>query len=122
MADNNACESKEWLVVVLPPAGADFYIEEVACLGLAQQEALDAPSDQLVMYVLLEVVLGGNHALIEADLLKGVAVERKEREHSVEHGPYFVNLVGLAHGFLCLLEQVQEAPEVDEVVTLYEMR
>ena len=49
---------------VLDPACVDFCIENVARLGLAQQEALDAPSDRLVAYVLLdgEAVLGGNHA------------------------------------------------------------
>ena len=40
--------------------------EDAACLGLAQQEALDAPSDRLFtyMYVLLDgkEVLGGNYA------------------------------------------------------------
>ena len=35
----------------------------------------------------------------------------KEREHSVEHGPDFVNLVGLVHGLVLLIDQVQEAPE-----------
>ena len=49
-------------------AGVDFCLEDVSCLGLAQQEALDAPSDQLVMFVQLEgkAVLGGNHALVKA--------------------------------------------------------
>ena len=32
------------------------------------------------------VVLGGNHALVEAELLAGAVVVAKEREHSVEHG------------------------------------
>ena len=70
-------------------------IENVACL--TQQEALDAPSDRLVAYVLLdgEAVLGGNHALVEAQLLVGAVVAVKEREHSVEHGPDLVNLVRL---------------------------
>ena len=68
------------------------------------------------MYVLLdgEAVLGGNHALVEAELLAGAVVAEKEREHSVQHGPDFVNLVGLVHG------QVQEAPEGDEAVAFYD--
>ena len=60
-------------MAVLDPARVDFCVKNVARLGLAQQEALDAPSDQLVAYVLLdgEAVLGGNHARIEAELLGG---------------------------------------------------
>ena len=63
-------------MAVLDPARVDFCVENVARLGLAQQEALDAPSDRLVAYVLLdgEAVLGGNHALIEAELLAGAVV------------------------------------------------
>ena len=47
-------------------ARVNFCLENVAHLDLAQQEALDAPSDRLVAYVLLdgEAVLGGNHALL----------------------------------------------------------
>ena len=72
-------------MAVLDPARVDFCVENVARLGLAQQEALDAPSDWLVAYVLLdgEAVLGGNHALVEAELLAGAVVAAKEREHSV---------------------------------------
>ena len=103
-------------------AHVDFCVKNVASLGLAQQEALDAPSDWLVWYVLLygEAVLGGNHALVEAELLAGAVVVAKEREHSVEHGPDFVNRVGLVHGLVRLIDQVQEAPEGDEVVTFHE--
>ena len=61
-------------------------------------------------------VLGGKHALIEAELLVGAIVAAKEREHSVENGPEIVNLVGLVHGFVRLIDQVQEGPESDEVV------
>ena len=68
----------------------------------------------------LEVVLGGNHALVEAELLVGAVVVAKEREHSVEHGPDFVNLVGLVHGLLRLIDQVQEAPEGDEAVAFHD--
>ena len=59
-------------MTVLDPAR----VENVARLGLAQQEALDALSDQLVANVLLdgEAVLGGNHALVEAELLAGAVV------------------------------------------------
>ena len=51
-------------------------VKNVAHLGLTQQEALDAPSDWLVAYVLLDgkAVLGGNHALVEAELLVGAVV------------------------------------------------
>ena len=34
----------------------------------------------------------------QAQLLAGAVVAAKEREHSVEHGDDFVNLVGLVHG------------------------
>ena len=72
-ADNTAGWSEEGPVAVPDPARVDFCVEDVARLGLAQQEALDAPSDWLVAYVLLddEAVLGGNHALVEAELLAG---------------------------------------------------
>ena len=61
-------------MAILDPARVYFCVENVARLGLAQQKALDAPSDQLVSYVLLvgEAVLGGNHALVEAKLLAGL--------------------------------------------------
>ena len=93
-------------MAVLDPARVDFCVENVARLGLAQQEALDAPSDRLVAYVLLdgEAVLGGNHALVEAELLAGAVVAAKEREHSVEHGPDFL----------------YQAPEGDEVVAFHD--
>ena len=103
-------------MAVLDPARVDFCVKNVARLGFAQQEALDAPSDWLVAYELLdgEAVLGGNHALVEAELLMGAIVAAKEREHSLEHGPDFVNLVGLVHGLVHLIDQVQEAPEGEE--------
>ena len=109
-------------MAVPEPVCVDFCVEDVACLGLAQQEALDAPSDGLVAYVLLDgdVVLGGNDALVEAELLAGAVVAAKEREHSVEHGPDFVNLVGLVHGLVRLIDQVQEAPEGDEAVAFHD--
>ena len=43
----------------------------------------------------------------------------KKMEHSVEHGPHFVNLVRLVQGLICLIDQVQEAPEGDEAVAHY---
>ena len=108
-------------MAVLHLAGVDFCIENVAHLGLAQQEAVDAPSDRLVAYVLLDgAVLGGNHALVEAELLAGAVVAAKEREHYVEHGPDFVNLVRLVHGLVCLIDQVQEAPEGNEAVAFHD--
>ena len=99
-------------MAVLDPASVDFCAENVARLGLAQQEAVDAPSHRLVVYVLLdgETVLGGNHALVKAEL------SAKERENSVEHDAHFVNLVGLVR----LIDQVQEAPEGDEAVTFHD--
>ena len=51
-----------------------------------------------------EAVVGGNHALVEAELLAGAVVAAKEREHSVEHGPDFVYLVGLVHGLVRLID------------------
>ena len=59
----------------------------------------------------------GNHALIEDELLAGVVVVAKER-----HVSHFVNLVGLVHAFLCLNDQVQAAPEGNEVVTFPETK
>ena len=38
-------------MVVPDPARVDFCIKNVARLGLAQQEALNAPSDRLVTYM-----------------------------------------------------------------------
>ena len=74
------------------------------------------------MYVLLdgEAVLGRNHAIIEADLFAGGVEAAKERKHSVEHGPYFVNLVGLFHRLIRLIEQGQEPPEGDEAVAFHD--
>ena len=97
-------------------------VENIALLGLAQQEALDAPSDWFVAYVLLdgEVVLRGNHALDEAELLTGAVIAAKERKHFVEHGPDFVNLVGLVYGLVRLVDQVQQTPEGDEAVTFHD--
>ena len=99
-------------MAVPDPARVDFFVKE----------ALDAPSDRLVAYVLLDVeaVLGGNHALAEAELLAGAVVVAKEREHPVKHGPDFVNLVRLVHGLIRLIDQVQEAPEVDEAVAFHD--
>ena len=48
-------------------------------------------------------------------------VAAKEKEHSVEHGPHFVNLVRLVHGLFCLIDQVQEDPEGDEAVTFLDV-
>ena len=75
-----------------------------------------------VAYVLLhgEAVLGRNHALVEAELLAGAVVAAKEREHSVEHGPDFVNLVRLVHVLVRLIDQVQEAPEGNEAVAFHD--
>ena len=67
-----------------------------------------------------EVVLGGNHALVKAELLVGAGVAAKEREHSVEHELHFINLVGLVHGFVCLIDQVQEALEGNEAVAFHD--
>ena len=66
----------------------------------------------LVVYELLdsEAVLGGNHTLVQ--LLEGSVVAAKWSEHSVEYGPHIVNLVALVHGLICLIDQVQETPEV----------
>ena len=35
------------------------------------------------------------------------------------HGPHFVNLVGLVHGLVRLIDQVQEAPKGDEAVAFH---
>ena len=43
---------------------------------------------------------------IEAELLVWAIVAVKEREHSVEHGPHFVNLVRLDHSLIHLIDQV----------------
>ena len=98
--------AEEGPVAVLDPAHVDFCVENVSHLGLAQKEALDAPSDRLVSYVLLdgEAVIGDNHALVEAELLAGAVIAMKETEHSVEHGPDFVNLVGLVHSLVRLID------------------
>ena len=77
----------------------------IACLGLKQQEAL--------VLLVSEIVLGQNHAFVKAELLAGAVVAAKEGEHSVKHGPHFVNLVRLVYGIICLIDQVQEASEGD---------
>ena len=71
------------------------------------------------MYVLLDdkVVCGGDHAFIEAEFFVGAVVAAKEREHSVEHGPHFVNLVGLVHSIIC---QMQEAAKGNEAIALHD--
>ena len=72
-------------MAVPDPARVDFCVEDVAHLGLAQQEALDAPSVRLVRYVLLdgEAVLCGNHPLIEAELLIYQVQEAPEGNEAV---------------------------------------
>ena len=74
MVDNPAFGSKKGPVAILYPVGVDISIEDEACLGIAQQEALDAQTDRLVLYVLLDVkaVLGQKHALVSAELLAGL--------------------------------------------------
>ena len=52
--------------------------------------------------------------------MAGAVVMAKEREHSVEHAPHFVNLVGVVHGLIRLIDQVQEAPEGDEAVVFHD--
>ena len=102
---------------VLCPAYVDFCVKYVACLGLTKQETLDVTSDQLFAYLLLDgkVGFGG-----EAELLAGAVVAAKERENFIQHGSHFVNLVGLVHGLICLIDQVQEVPEGDEAVTFHD--
>ena len=68
-----------------------------------------------------EAVLGGNRALVKAELLAGAVLVAKEREHSVQHWPHFVNLVGLVHCLIRLIDQVQEAPEGDETVAFHDL-
>ena len=53
-------------------------------------------------------------------MLAGAVITAKEREHSVEHGPDFVNLVKLVHGLVRLIDQVQETPEGDETVAFHD--
>ena len=48
-------------------------------------------------------------------MLAGAVVAAKEREHSD-----FVNLVGLVHDLVRLIDQVQEAPEGDEAVAFHD--
>ena len=52
--------------------------------------------------------------------MAGGVIAAKEREHSVKHGPDFVNLVGLVHGLVRLVDQVQETPEGAEAVTFHD--
>ena len=52
--------------------------------------------------------------------MEGTVVAGKEREHSVEHRPHFINLVGLVHGLVCLIHQVQETPQFDEAVMFHD--
>ena len=100
-------------MAVLDPACVDFCIENVARLDLTQQEALDAHLTSLSHHALIE-------AAFEAALLAVAIVVAKEREHSVEHLPDFVNLVRLVHGLVRLIDQVQEAPECNEAVAFHD--
>ena len=54
--------------------------------------------------------------------MAGAVVAAKERELSVEIGPDsdFVNLGGLVHGLVRLIDQVQEAPEGDKAVPFHD--
>ena len=87
------------------PADPPVAVLDLACVDYCiENEALDALSDRLVSYVLLdgEAFLGLNYALIE--LFVGAVVVAKEREHSVEHGFHFVILVGLVHSLFRLID------------------
>ena len=53
-------------------------------------------------------------------LLTGAVVAGKESEHSVKHGPHLVNLVGLVHSLVHLIDQVQETPDGDEAAVLHD--
>ena len=55
-------------------------------------------------------------------MLAGAVVAAKEREHSVQYGPDFVNLVGLVHGLLHLIDQTQEDPKGNEAIVFPEAR
>ena len=110
MGDNTACGSKEGPVAVHYPSCGDFCVQDLTCLCLPQQEALDVLLDDD------DAVLGGNHALVEAELLAGAVVVAKEKKHSV----HFANLVRLVHGLVCLTDQLQEAKEGDKVVPLHD--
>ena len=72
-------------------------------------------SGLLCMYFLMAMQF-----LVGAELLEGIVAGAKEREHSVEHGPRFVNLVGLVHGLILLIYQVQETLEVDEAIVFHD--
>ena len=74
------------------------------------------------MYVLFDLrgSFWWDYALIEAKLLTGTVVVVKKREHSVEHGPHFVNLIRLVHSFVCLINHVQEAPEGNEAIAFHD--
>ena len=47
-----------------------------------------------------KAVLGGNLALVEAELLAVPVAGVKEWEHSVKHRDHFVNLVRLVNGLI----------------------
>ena len=51
-------------------------------------------------------------------MLAEAVVAAKEKKHSVEHGPDFVNLEGLV--LVHQIDQVQEAPEGDEAVPFHD--
>ena len=100
-------------MLVVDPARVDFCIKNVARFGLTQQDAI---SDRLVVYVLLDgdAVLGGSRVVGEG------CSRGQEREHSVEHVPRFVNLVGLVHDLNFLIDQVQETLEGNEAIVFHD--
>ena len=80
-ADNTACGTKEGPVSVLYLVGVGFCIEDVSFLD-SHSRKLFMPhlTGLLNMYCLTaQAVLGGNHALFEAELLAGALEVLKEK-------------------------------------------
>ena len=99
-------------------ACVDLGGDDVACSALAQHKTLDALLDGFVFDVLFDgqPVLGGYHALVEAELLPRVVVVAETWEQDIQHGPHLVDLVDVR---VLLVDQVEEGPQRQEAVTFH---
>ena len=119
--DYTATGAKVFDVTRLVFACVDLGGDDVARSALAQHKTLDAPLDGFVFDVLFDgqPVLGGYHALVEAELLPRVVVVAETREQDIQHGPHFVDLVALVDVRVLLVDQVEEGPQRQEAVTFH---
>ena len=58
--------------------------------------------------------------VVKLGVVQGPSEAARQVPWPVEHGPDFVNLVGLVHILVLLIDQLQEAPEGDEAVAFHD--